>query len=122
MRIREAIDQVVSRLGNAYDQKDMISWLDRLDRRVKTLIIDTHEGADAVVFSGYDERTDQDTALLVAAPFDEMYLRYLEAQIYYADNEIERYNNAIDIFNTVWEEFRNWYNREHMPLGCSWKF
>lgn len=122
MRIREAIDQVVSRLGNAYDQKDMISWLDRLDRRVKTLIIDTHEGADAVVFSGYDERTDQDTVLLVAAPFDEMYLRYLEAQIYYADNEIERYNNAIDIFNTVWEEFRNWYNREHMPLGCSWKF
>lgn len=122
MRIREAIDQVVSRLGNAYDQKDMISWLDRLDRRVKTLIIDTHEGADAVVFSGYDEQTDPDTVLLVAAPFDEMYLRYLEAQIYYADNEIERYNNAIDIFNTVWEEFGNWYNREHMPLGCSWKF
>ena len=122
MNIRDVLTQVDSSLGNTYTQKEKIGWLSQLDQRVKTLIIDTHEGAENVTFNGYREDTDPDTALLVPAPFDEMYLRWLEAQIYYRDHEEERYNNAIDMFNVLWAEFRNYYNRKHMPLGHRLKF
>lgn len=122
MTIREAITQADESLGNTYTQKEKINWLSLLDQRVKTKIIDTHAGADAVSFSGYDASTDLETVLLVPAPFDEMYLRWLEAQIHYRDHEDVRYNNAIDIFNMLWDEFRNDYNSKHMPLGHRFQF
>lgn len=122
MKLLDAITQVDSNLGNTYTQKEKISWLSQLDQRVKTLIIDTHEGAETITFNGYKEDVDLDIVLLVPAPFDEMYLRWLEAQIHYRDHEEDRYNNAIDTFNVLWAEFRNYYNRLHMPLGHRLQF
>lgn len=122
MTIREAITQVDDRKVNTYTQKDKIGWISRLDHRVKTLIIDTHVGAQTVKFTGYDENTNLDTELLVPAPFDEIYLRWLEAQIDYHDQQEERYNNAIDTFNALWSEFNNDYNRKHMHLGQNLRF
>jgi len=122
MTIREAIDQVDANVGNTYTQKEKISWLSRLDQRVKVLIIDTHEGAEKVTFHGYEEDTDPDTVLLVPEPFDEIYLRYLEAQIHYRNQEEDRCNNATDAYKILWEEFRNYYNRLHMPISTRLRF
>ena len=122
MKLREAIEQVDRNLVNVCTQKDKIAWLSQLDSRVKAKIIDTHEGEEKVVFDGYDEKTDPDTELLVYAPFDEMYLRWLEARIHYANQEESRYNNAIATFEVLWMEFRNDYNRRHMPIGHRLKF
>ena len=117
MTIREAISQVDSQLTNVYKQKEKIGWLNHLDMRIKTQIIDTHEGADAVDFCGYTADTDPDTVLLVAAPYDEIYLRHLEAMIHYHNQEEDRCNNATDAFNVLYWEFFNDYNRKHMPKG-----
>ena len=81
MKIREAVERIDSHKHNIYTQNDKIAWLSRLDSMVKTLIIDAHEGGEAVEFTGYDDSTDLNTEMLVPAPFDEMYLRWLEAQI-----------------------------------------
>ena len=48
---------------------------------------------------------------------DEPILRWLEAQIDYTNGEYEKYNNSIEMFNTAWTEYQNYYNRNHMPLG-----
>lgn len=117
MTIQEVIDQVDRHLVNTYDKKDKIRWLSRVDGRVKTEIIDAHVGGEAVTFNGYDEKTDVNTQLLIPELFGEIYLRYLEAQIHYANQEEERCNNASDAFEVKWREYRNWYNRNHMPLG-----
>ena len=122
MKIREAIAQVDESLANVCTQKNKISWLNQLDHRVKTKIIDTHEGREKVRFDGYDAETDTETELLVYAPYDEMYLRWLEAKIYYANQEEARYNNAMDLFEALWAEFRNDYNRTHIPLGSRLKY
>ena len=122
MKLLEAINQVDSSLGNTYGRKEKIGWLSQLDLRVKTQIIDTREGAEDVTFNGYDENADQDTVLLVPAPFDEIYLRWLESQIHYRNQEEDRCNNATDAFNALWAEFRNYYNRQHMPLGTRLRF
>lgn len=122
MKIREAIGTIDSLKHNTYTQSDKIAWLSRLDASIKRLIIDTHEGADEVTFTGYDDTTDLDTELLVPAPFDEIYLQWLEAQIDYTNGEYNKYNNAIMMYNTAFQAYRNHYNSTHMPLGKGFKF
>lgn len=122
MKIREAIGTIDSLKHNTYTQSDKIAWLSRLDASIKKLIIDTHEGADEVAFTGYDDTTDLDTELLVPAPFEEIYLRWLEAQIDYTNGEYNKYNNSIMMYNTAFQAYRNYYNSTHMPLGKGFKF
>lgn len=122
MTIIEAINRIDDLKHNTYDQKDKLEWLSRLDSMVKRLIIDTHEGGDDVSFTGYDDSTDIHTELLIPAPFDEAYLRWMEAQIDYSNGEYDKYNNSIEMYNTSWTGYQNYYNRTHMPKGKSMKF
>ena len=119
MTIMEAIAQVDSLVRNTYSQKDKVGWLSRLDHIIKTQVIDGHEGAEQVRFNGYDDSTDTHTQLLVPAPFDEIYLRWMEAQIHYHNGEIDRYNAAITMYNTAFDGFRDHYTRSHRPLAAS---
>ena len=121
MKIIEAINRIDSLKHNTYTQADKVEWLSRLDAMVKKHIIDTHEG-DEVTFTGYDDSTSLQVELLVPAPYDEVYLRWMEAQIDYYNGEYERYNNAIDMFNTAYEGYKNYYNRTHKPKGNKFKF
>lgn len=122
MTIIEAITQIDSLKHNTYSQENKVQWLSRLDSMVKRLVIDTHEGSDDVIFTGYGDNTDLHTELLVQAPFDEIYLRWLEAQIDYTNGEYGKYNNAIMMFNTSWKEYQDYYNRNHMPKGSRIRF
>ena len=122
MTILEAINTLDSQKHNTYGRTDKIQWLARLDAMVKRLIIDTHEGSDDVVFTPYTDDTDLDTVLLVEEPFDEVYLRWMEAQIDYTNGEYSKYNNSITMFNTAYQAYANHYNRTHMPKGKRIKF
>ena len=122
MTIREAIDRIDSHKHNIYSQNDKIAWLSRLDSMVKKLIIDVHEGGEDVKFDGYNDGTDLNTELLVPAPFDEMYLRWLQAQMDYANGEYGRYNNAIAMYQAAYDGYANYYRRTHMPKGAAMKY
>ena len=122
MTINEAINRIDETKFNTFSQDQKVGWLNRLDNMVKTQIIDTHEGGHSVTFSGYDRDTDLHTELLVAAPFDELYLRWLEAQIDYHNGEIDKYNISITMFNTEYESFENWYRRNHRPISTGTRF
>ena len=122
MTIIDVINTIDGLKHNTYTQSDKVAWLSRLDAMVKRLIIDTHEGAESVSFSGYDNSTDINTELLVPAPFDEVYLRWIEAQIDYHNGEYEKYNNSVDMFNTAYQAYQNYYNRNNMPLGKKIKY
>ena len=120
MKIIEAINQIDSLKHNTYSHDNKVSWLSRLDAMVKKHIIDTHEGE--VEFTGYNSLTDVQTELLVPEPYDEVYLRWMEAQIDYYNGEYDKYNNAIDMFNTAFNAYQNHYNRTHMPKGQKFKY
>lgn len=116
MKIIEAINRIDSLLHNTYDQVKKVEWLSELDGYVKTNIIDTHEGRELVTFTGYDANTDIQTELLVPAPFDSVYLKWLEAQIHYANGEYDRYNNAIVMYNASYDAYAAYYHRTRMPI------
>ncbi len=120
MTIKEAINQVDLLKPNTYEALVKIGWLSRLDTMVKGQVIDAYDGAEKVQFSGYDEQTPKDTALLMPEPYAEAYLRWIEAQIDYANGEYDKYNNSIVMFNTAFQGYKDEYNRTHLPKsGCS---
>ena len=122
MKIIEAINGIDSLLRNTYDQVKKVTWLSELDGYVKTNIIDTHETAEPVAFTGYDANTDLRTELLIPAPFDSVYMKWLEAQIHYANGEYDRYNNAIVMYNTAYDAYAAYYTRNHRPVNRGRRF
>ena len=122
MKIIEAINEVDSLKPNTYSRNQKIVWLSRVDSMVKKQIIDTHKSAEVVSFDGYTADTPTDTVLLVPAPWDEIYLRWLEAQIDYHNGEYDKYNNAIIVFNTAFEDYQKHYNDMHNPVQRGKRF
>jgi hypothetical protein len=120
MKVREAIDRIDSLKHNTYTYGEKIEWLSRLDGLVKLQIIDTHDGGDDIVFEGYTEK-DMEKDMLVSAPYDDMYIRWLEAQIDYYNGEIARYNNSMMMYQAAYDAFQRYYNRTHMPKGQTFK-
>ena len=122
MTIMEAINHIDAVKPNSYSQVEKIKWLSTLDGTVKCEIIDTHEGGEEVTFNGYDSKTPLTQKLLIPHPHDDVYIKWLEAQIDYANGEYGKYNNSMAVFNTTYTAFANHYNRTHMPIGKKLKF
>lgn len=116
MTIDGAISLIDESKPNTYGQAEKIRWLSNLDWTIKREIIDTHVGGEEVTFNGYTDESPLETVLLVPAPYDEIYIRWLEAQIDYANGEFNKYNASMSMYNTWMTSFANYYNRKHMPL------
>ena len=121
MKLREAIDRIDSLKHNTYTNAEKVEWLSLIDGIIKDQIIDTHDGGEDVVLEGYTDK-DMDKELLVAAPYDVLYIRWLEAQIDYYNGEIARYNNSMLMYQTAYDTFDRYYNRTHMPKGQTVKY
>lgn len=122
MTIRDAIGGIDELLHNAYSQEQKIEWLSKLEWIIKRQVIDTHEGADGVSFSGFDSNTDIDTELIAPAPYDEMYLLWLESKIHYSNKEWAKYNNAAVAYNEHYLAYARWYNENNRPIGSGARF
>lgn len=121
MTIIEAINQIDALKANTYSQADKIEWLSRVDGMIKRIIVDTHEDGEDIEFDGYNEDTALETELIAPHPYDELYIRWLEAQIDYTNAEYGKYNNSITTFNAAFTNYQNYYNRQHMPKGTKFK-
>lgn len=118
MTIMDAINYTDLTKPNVYPLDLKIRWLSNLDGQIMTNIISTHEDGQDVNFTGYDENTDiNDVELLVPFPYDDIYIKWLEAQIDYALGENRKYNNSITAFNEAYAMFEKYYNRTHMPIS-----
>lgn len=120
MTIIGAISLIDALKPNGYTQIDKIGWLSTLDGMIKNEIIDTHEGGESITFNGYDDTTSIDTVLLVPAPYDDIYVRWLEAQIDYANGEYNKYNNSITLYNSAYSGFEKYYHRTNKPISKAW--
>lgn len=118
MTIQEAITQSDSLNPNAYSQEQKITWLSRAEALVKTKVIDSHEGSEEIPFERFSKDTDLDTVLIMPQPFDEGYIHWLQAQVYYANDETDRYNRSMAMFNAAFDNFQGCYKKNHAPKGA----
>lgn len=122
MTIMEALHRIDTLKPNTLNQSEKIKWLSTLDGIIKTEIIDTHEGGEGVIFNGYEEDINLTTPLLVPAPYDEIYLFWLESKIDYWNGEIGKYNNSIEMYNVAYATYAKYYSRSHMSKSKKFKF
>lgn len=69
-------------------------------------------------FSGYTE-ADLMKKLIVPAPYDDIYIKWLEAKIDFANGEYQKYNNAALAFNEEYQRFSRAYHRENRPINTA---
>jgi hypothetical protein len=122
MKIADAIARIDELKHNTYSYSQKVGWLSRVDAMIKKHIIDTHKGSEKITFNGYTADTDPQTVLLAPEPFDEMYLRWMEAQIDYHNGEYGKYNQSIQMFKAEYNGYERWYNRNNMPIGGKMKY
>lgn len=122
MTILESINRADTTKPNSYTQAEKIEWLSTLDGIIKKEIIDTHEVGEAIAFKGYTPDTSLDTVLLVPAPYDDIYVRWLESRIDYANGEYGKYNNSAMAYNSAFEAYSRYYNRINMPKHTTKRF
>lgn len=114
MTIIEAINQVDGIKFNTYSQEDKVRWLSSLDAKI-TAVLEGAYTAPMVVSMPYDPNTDMERELMLESPWDEMYLRWMEAMIDYNNGETDSYNRSITLFNNLYQNFMDWYIRRNMP-------
>ena len=117
MTIIGAINLVDGIKPNGYGVEEKVRWLSALDGTVKSELHDRYMNGVQEEFFGYGEHTPLTQELLAAHPYDEIYIRWLEAQIDYASGEYEKYNNSISLFNAVYAAYEKYYHRTHTPKG-----
>lgn len=117
MTIEQVFNEVKLNVPSSLDDTTLIRWLSRCESQLKTEIFDNY--VDEVEFNGYDDTTPKDTVLLVGSPYDEIYVRYLEAMIYRYLGEMTKYNNCIAEYNAIYQRFHAQYTRDHVHKGPS---
>ena len=122
MTLMEALHRIDTIKPNSYNQAEKIKWLATLDGIIKTEIIDTHQGGEGIAYTPYTEDTNLTTTLLVPAPYDEIYLFWLESKIDYWNGEIGKYNNSISMYNEAYATFAKHYNRTNLPKKKKYNF
>ncbi len=115
MTMMDAIRESDRLRPNSFPAEDKLRWLDRLDRRLREEIHAQHEGTAPSLPAFSPE--DLTRELLVGAPYDELYIHWLCAQMDYYNGELDSFNAANTMFEAVFRQFRNAYHRAHLPLG-----
>lgn len=116
MTAAQAISLVDDLKPNAVPQETKLRWLGVLDGLVWRNVAATHRGAQPFEPCGPDSEPGKE--LLIPAPYDTLYRRWLEAQIDLTNGEFERYNASITVFQDEYRVFENDYNRTHTPKSC----
>ena len=120
MTIDQAVHTVDELKPNQIDRARKIEWLSALDLMIYRELICTHQrgaGETPDTFSGYDQHTHPDTALLAPPPYDEIYRFFLEMHIDLVNQEFGKYNNSAALYGAAWGKLSRMWHREHKPLS-----
>ena len=98
---------------NDYDYKDKLEWLQDVEDRIQIEVLDTHENPDDIQIG----KISEETLLTAAVPHTDIYKYYLSAQIDKNNEEFDRYNNNMALYNEAYEEFKRWWHNVYMPIS-----
>lgn len=115
--IGEVLSYFDNQVPNQYSDEEKIRWLNEIESQIYNDIILTHKDADEIAFHGFKTDTDINTQMIVDLEYSELYRYWLEKSVHYANGEIERMNNAVTMFQTYYDNYFSYYNRNHRPVG-----
>ena len=112
MTLSEAIEQVKMLKPNAYSEEALTAWLNQLEATVQSEVHDV--APENIVEFKWGE--DGDEPLTICKPYDSAYVEWISAKIDFNNKEFNSYNNAVDVFNNTYDEYKKFWRRNHNPL------
>ena len=106
----DAIRWIADKQHNVYSVEDKLKWLSQVEAQACQLKTRCGIPSDS-------REVEPQTELSIPEPYDALYLRYLEAQIHYTGQEYAKYNNAMAMFSSLWQEYANAVRRGAAPRG-----
>lgn len=107
MTIAQALSRLDAFTPNPYSREEKLQWLYRAEA------LTAREALNREPPQSFTPETGPETVLLAPAPYDELYLRYMQAQIFLETGEIARCNNALALFQTALSGLRRFRIREN---------
>lgn len=105
MTVSEALAYLDKTTPNRYSQENKLHWLAAVDAAAAELL-----DIPAPAYTAADA-----TELLLPAPHDSAYLRFMEAQIRYHDGFPEGYRAAMERYEKAFSAFRAAHLRQNLP-------
>ena len=121
MTINEVITEVDELRPNQIPDEIKVRWISVLEGKIIDEIILTHELSEVLEFNGYSI-DDMDTELLVPDTYADVYKYYVRAMVDETNAEGARYKSSMELFNSAWQDFANYYNRNNKPIQKEAKF
>lgn len=116
----DIIDRLDLMEPNAFSPEQKLHWLSVLDGKIYEEVIKTHEDPIVESFTKYNTGNEE---LIIPAPYGEdIYYHYLMAMMDAENQETQRFNRRMTLYNSAYREFTNWYNRHHMPKSTRRQF
>ena len=115
--IGEVLSYFDNQVPNQYSDEEKIMLLNEIEAQIYNDFILTHKDADEIAFHGFTTDTDINTQMIVDLEYSELYRFWLEKSVHYANGEIDRMNNAMTMFQTYYDNYFSYYNRNHRPVG-----
>ena len=114
MTVGELIETIIRLRGQQYGEDIMMGWLNEIEGQVIDEIVNRAEGYD-VEFKPLSYYSDAEKRLTIPERFQDVYINYMLSKIDYHNQETERYNNDVIMYNSAYDAYAAWFRRENRP-------
>lgn len=114
MTVGELIERIIMLRGRQYDEDIMVGWLNEIEGQVVDDVVNRAEGYD-MVFRPLSYAQDTERQLTIPDRFQDVYINYMLSKIDYHNQETERYNNDVVMYNSAYDAYAAWFRRTHKP-------
>lgn len=109
MTARQIIDRVNEIKPNAFTDTVKLYWLNELEGRIAAEVMLMPQRQIQELQLGLTDTP------MVEAPYDSLYLYWLEARIDEANGEYDKYDTTAAMFNSAWSGFACWFAQTYDP-------
>lgn len=114
MTVGELIETIIRLRGQQYGEDIMMGWLNEIEGQVIDEVVNRAEGYD-VEFKHLSYDSDAEKRLTIPERFQDVYINYMLSKIDYHNQETERYNNDVIMYNSAYDAYAAWFRRENRP-------
>jgi len=112
MTIGEALARTDELVPNSFSRQQKLAWLSQAEGSLWCELLAPAGGGEAPF---YGETAGDETVLLVPAPWDGLYIHWLESCIDYAAGETARFNNANALYTALRRAYGSCLTRSRLP-------
>ena len=101
--VRQVLLRLDQQTPNDCPREEKLRWLTQAEDMVRREIMDTEPLEGSLTM---------DASLTAPVPYQDLYQRYAEAQLFYQRGELDRYNAAAASWNGIFNAYKDYVNRK----------